>query len=138
MSAPTCEGTFGPPPCDVEADCETACAGSIVARARCTPPKSAWLVGGTCDAQFADKLKATFEVNMPVIVFTREVRAKPARVVCDYPSRHAMERALDAAAKGGGKPAACAAAARAAFSAACTSIGMILNDAHAIPAASAK
>lgn len=54
------------------AKCDANCDASVSAKAECTPPSVTIEFSGSADVQFAGKLKATLEANLPLIFQFKE------------------------------------------------------------------
>ncbi len=67
-----CEGGKLEGGCMVSAKCDANCDASISAKAECTPPSVTIELAGSADIQFAGKLKATLEANLPLIFEFKE------------------------------------------------------------------
>jgi hypothetical protein len=62
-TAPVCEGALTPPTCNLNANCEAACASQASLQATCTPPSVVFLSSGTPTA-----LDTTLGKNLPAIL----------------------------------------------------------------------
>jgi hypothetical protein len=67
-----CEGGKLEGGCMASAKCEGNCDASVSAKAECTPPSVSIELAGSADIQFAGKLKATLEANLPLIFQFKE------------------------------------------------------------------
>lgn len=68
-----CEGGKLEGGCEVDAKCGANCSASVQAKAQCTPPSVKIAFQGSANADFAGKLVATLEANLP-IVYALEAR----------------------------------------------------------------
>jgi hypothetical protein len=67
-----CEGGKLEGGCMASAKCDANCDASVSAKAECTPPSVTIEFSGSADVQFAGKLKATLEANLPLIFQFKE------------------------------------------------------------------
>ena len=76
-----CDGEFEPLKCEggkleggcmASASCDGNCNASASAKAECTPPSITVQLSGSADIQFAGKLKAALEANLPLIFEFKE------------------------------------------------------------------
>lgn len=75
FTAPTCEGKFTPPECDLDVNCKANCEATVEAKAECTPPKVTYKVvaGGNADI---DALAAAIQTNLPILLVNTATRAE--------------------------------------------------------------
>jgi hypothetical protein len=109
FQAPKCEGTFTPPECNLDADCQASCNASINAQADCTPPAVEFAVNG--DMAAVQNLQAVIDVlttELPKLVLNAVDRgeAAVANVTALVDASGSLEAAFTS-----GKAFACAAAA---------------------------